>query len=367
MCGITGIIDYAGNIMVSDLRNMSTRICHRGPDDAGEYVSPDRIAGFGFRRLSIIDLQTGHQPLSNEDGTVWIEFNGEIYDFQHLRADLERRGHKFKTQTDTETIVHLYEEYGKGSVERLRGMFAFAIWDERRKCLFAARDRVGKKPFFYTLQNGKFVFGSELKSVLASTPRPQLDPEALDLYLAFGYVPHPFTIYRDIYKLPPGHWLEYSRQGIEIGRYWDLNFAPEKPKSETLLLNDVERLLRESVRLRLVSDVPLGALLSGGVDSSVIVALMAQESGTPPKTFSLGFEESDYSELAHARKVAKHIGTDHHEQVVLPNAIEIMEELVHHYDEPFADSSMIPTYLVCKHARAHLTVALSGDGGTVGL
>ena len=364
MCGISGIVGFSGSRITSELlRSMTDSIRHRGPDDSGEYISPDGVAGLGFRRLSIIDLSTGHQPLSNEDESVWIIFNGEIYDFQQIRSDLLGRGHRFKTKTDTETIVHLYEEYGTRCVEHLRGMFAFAIWDEARETLFAARDRVGKKPFFYTIHNGKLVFASELKAILSVVERPALDAEALDLYLSFGYVPHPFTIFRGIYKLPPGHWLKYSKSGLEIERYWDLNFDPHKPKSEEVLLRDVESLLREAVRMRLVSDVPLGALLSGGVDSSLIVALMAQEGGKPPKTFSLGFEESDYSELEHARKVARHIGTEHHEQVVRPNVLELIEDLVPHYDEPFADSSMIPTYLVCKSARQHLTVALSGDGG----
>lgn len=364
MCGISGIVDFSGPRVSSEtLVRMTDAIRHRGPDDFGEYISPNGVAGLGFRRLSIIDLSTGHQPLSNEDGTVWIEFNGEIYNFQDARTELLGRGHKFKTRTDTETIVHLYEEYGSRAVEYLRGMFAFALWDETRQSLFAARDRVGKKPFFYTLQNGKFIFASELKAILSIIDPPELDPDALDLYLTFGYVPHPLTIYRGIFKLPPGHWLRYSRSGLETERYWNLTFDPQEPKDEETLLKEVESLLRESVRLRLMSDVPLGALLSGGVDSSLIVALMAQEGGRPPKTFSLGFEESDYSELAHARTVARHIGAEHHEQVVRPDALDLIEELAAHYEEPFADSSMIPTYLVCKHARQHLTVALSGDGG----
>lgn len=343
---------------------MTKALIHRGPDDEGVYYSPDGHATLGFRRLSIIDLNTGHQPLSNEDGSIWISFNGEIYNFQSLRDRLEKGGHKFATRTDTETIVHLYEEIGERCVAELRGMFGFAIWDERRKSLFAARDRVGKKPLFYALREGQLFFASELKSLLQCTSNlPQLNMEALDQYLAFGYIPAPLTIYRGIFKLPPGHWLRFSSEGLEIQRYWKLNFEPDMALQESKVLSDVEELLRESVRLRLASDVPLGALLSGGVDSSIIVALMAQEGGTAPKTFSIGFEESDYSELEHARKVARHLGTDHHEQIVRPDVIPLFTELTKHYDEPFADSSMIPTFLVCRHAREHVTVALSGDGG----
>jgi asparagine synthase (glutamine-hydrolysing) len=342
---------------------MTVALAHRGPDDSGFYISPNSSAGLGFRRLSIIDLSTGHQPLSNEDGTVWIVFNGEIYDFQANKRDLLNAGHRFQTKTDTEVIVHLYEEYGTQAVDHLRGMFAFAIWDERRKCLFAARDRAGKKPFFYAVRDGVLKFASELKSLLQDDGLREIDSEALDQYLAFGYIPAPRTIYRGICKLPPAHWLRFDSGGLEIQRYWNLEFAPEPVADEAKLVQQTEELLREAVRLRLISDVPLGALLSGGVDSSVVVALMAQEGGRPPKTFSVGFEEAGYSELDHARKVAKHIGTEHYEQVVRPDVMELLNELVVHYDEPFADSSMIPTYLVCKHARQHITVALSGDGG----
>jgi len=364
MCGICGIVNSDGQPVSAEvLSRMSAALVHRGPDDSGSYLSPEGNAGLGFRRLSIIDLTTGHQPLSNEDRAVWIVFNGEIYDFQATKKELLAAGHRFSTRTDTEVIVHLYEEFGTRCVEHLRGMFAFAIWDEKRKCLFAARDRVGKKPFFYTVRDGKLAFASELKSLLRLIPAPEIDPAALSQYLAFGYIPAPRTIYRNICKLPPAHWLRFSSSGLELQRYWNLSFAPEPAPSEEKLTGQVEELLREAVRLRLISDVPLGALLSGGVDSSIVVALMAQEGGRPPKTFSVGFEESEYSELDYARKVAKHLGTEHHEQIVRPDVVELLNELVLHYDEPFADSSMIPTYLVCKHAREHITVALSGDGG----
>jgi asparagine synthase (glutamine-hydrolysing) len=343
---------------------MASTIVHRGPDDSGSYFSPDGVAALGFRRLSIIDLSTGHQPLSNEDGSIWIVFNGEIYDFQDTRKRLLEAGHRFSTKTDTEVIVHLYEERGADCVQDLRGMFSFAIWDEQRKCLFAARDRVGKKPFFYCMAGEHLFFASELKSLLAVLDRePQIDPQSLDQYLAFGYVPAPRTIYRDVCKLPPGHCLRFSSSGLEVRQYWKLSYRPEIVASEAELIQDVEKLLREAVRLRLISDVPLGALLSGGVDSSIVVALMAQEGGHPPKTFSVGFDESEYSELVHARRVARYIGTEHYEQIVRPDVIELLTELVDHYDEPFADSSMIPTFLVCRHARQHVTVALSGDGG----
>ncbi len=364
MCGICGIVSSTGRTPSANvLSQMSAALIHRGPDDSGAYFSPEGNVALGFRRLSIIDLTTGHQPLSNEDGSVWIVFNGEIYDFQASKKELLATGHRFSSKTDTEVIVHLYEEFGICCVEHLRGMFAFAIWDEKRKCLFAARDRVGKKPFFYTIYDGELVFASELKSLLRYLPEPEIDSAALSQYLAFGYIPAPRTIYRGICKLPPAHWLRFSSSGLEVQRYWNLSFAPEPVPSEENLTSQVEGLLREAVRLRLISDVPLGALLSGGVDSSIVVALMAQEGGRPPKTFSVGFEESEYSELDYARKVAKHIGTEHHEQIVRPDVIELLNELVLHYDEPFADSSMIPTYLVCKHAREHITVALSGDGG----
>ena len=342
---------------------MMAAIIHRGPDDSGHYISPDGKAALGFRRLSIIDLSTGHQPLSNEDRKVWIVFNGEIYDFQVTRTHLLEVGHRFSTKTDTEVIVHLYEEYGPQCVQHLRGMFGFGIWDERTSSFFAARDRVGKKPFFYSVEGKSLLFGSELKAILSQLHHaPQIDRASLDHYLAFGYIPAPRTIYQNIWKLPPGHWLRFSRDGVEIQRYWNLSFQPEPIKHEELEAQ-VERLLREAVRLRLMSDVPLGALLSGGVDSSIVVALMAQEGGRPPKTFSVGFEVSEFNELEHARKVAKRVGSEHHEQIVRADIVELLNELVNHFDEPFADSSMIPTYLVCRHAREHITVALSGDGG----
>ncbi len=365
MCGICGIVGTKpGQASKEALTPMAASIQHRGPDDDGFYVSPDRTAGLGFRRLSIIDLHTGHQPISNETGDIWIVFNGEVYNFHALRDELTAAGHSFRTQTDTEAIVHLYEQYGEGCVEKLRGMFAFAIWDEPRRRLFLARDRVGKKPVFYAFDRGRLLFASEMKALLTQLERaPQIDPEAVDLYLAFGNVPPPRTIYQDVHRLQPGHWLRYDASGLEVRRYWDLDFTPHAMPSEPELLRQIEDLLRESVRLRLISDVPLGALLSGGVDSSSVVALMAHESGRPPKTFSVGFEEDDFSELAHARRVAKHLGTEHYEQIVHPNIEQLMYELVEHFDEPFGDSSIIPTFLVCQHARQHITVALSGDGG----
>jgi asparagine synthase (glutamine-hydrolysing) len=366
MCGICGIVGFKKEpIRQERLQSMTDAIAHRGPDDQGHYFSGDRAVALGHRRLSIIDLsEKGHQPMSIGSGRYWIVFNGEIYDFQETRDKLMREGYRFATETDTEVVLYLYEKYDINCVDYLRGMFALAIWDDDKKTFFAARDRLGKKPFFYTICDGQLVFASELKSITAQlADKFEIDPKALDQYLAFGYIPAPLTIYRGVFKLPPGHRMQLSAQGIKIDRYWDLNFDVQPATNEAALTDQVEKILRDSVRLRLVSDVPLGALLSGGVDSSVVVALMAQEGGRPPKTFSIGFEEDEYSELTHARKVAKHVGAEHHEQILRPDVIELLTGLVEQFDEPFADSSMIPTYLVSKHARQHITVALSGDGG----
>jgi len=371
MCGIAGFIDLwslsarspaEGRAEILD--RMCRIITHRGPDDQGVLVK-DGVA-LGMRRLSIIDLAGGQQPISGEDGSANIVFNGEIYNFLELKSQLETRGHVFKTHSDTEAIVHAYEEYGASCVDHLRGMFAFAIWDDKAQELFIARDRVGKKPLYYTTTpDGVFVFGSELKSILQHPGvSRETNPEALDAYLTLGYVPDPLSIFRGIHKLPPGHHLSFSKREIHVSEYWDFRFiAPTEDRNEDDYLEELRALLDESVRLRLVSDVPLGAFLSGGIDSSTIVALMARHMGQPVKTFSIGFHEDSYNELEFARLTAKKYGTDHHEFFVTPEICSIVDELAWHFDEPFADSSAIPTYMVSKLAREHVTVILSGDGG----
>ena len=341
---------------------MNEAIRHRGPDDDGFYFSDG--VGLAMRRLSIIDLAHGKQPIHNQDRTAWIVFNGEIYNYRELREQLEKLGHKFYTDSDTEAIVHAYDEYGTDCPKHLRGMFAFAIWDERDKSLFLARDRVGKKPLLYAQVNRQLVFGSEFSALL---PHPDIsrDPdfEALHYYLAFICVPAPLTAYRAVRKLEPGHSLLWRNGEIKIERYWHLDFSKKVDVSEAEAGERVVELLREAVRVRLMSEVPLGAFLSGGIDSSAVVALMAQESSEQVQTFSIGFDEQDYSELHHARRVAEHVGADHHEFIVRPDALEVLPTLVEHYGEPFADSSAIPSYYVSRETRQYVTVALNGDGG----
>src|SRR5882724_9198774 len=370
MCGITGFIDlWSARTKVERsergrrLDQMCQIIRHRGPDDQGVFVKEG--VALGMRRLSIIDLAGGHQPISGEDGSATIVFNGEIYNFRELKEQLVSQGHVFKTSSDTEAIVHAYEQYGASCVDHLRGMFAFAIWDERLQALFVARDRTGKKPLYYTTTlNGTFVFGSELKALLEHPDvERETDPEALDAYLTLGYVPDPLSIFKGIRKLPPGHYLYLTKGGVKVSEYWDFQFEPSEPRTENDYLDELRALLDESVRIRLVSDVPLGAFLSGGIDSSTVVALMARHMGQPVKTFSIGFHEDSYNELEYARLTAKKFGTDHHEFFVTPEICDIVDELAWHFDEPFADSSAIPTYMVSKLAREHVTVVLSGDGG----
>lgn len=365
MCGICGTLhfDPAYQVQESEVRRMAHPIIHRGPDDEGFYLNNN--IGLGFRRLSIIDLHSGHQPLTNEDGTIWIIFNGEIYNFKELRKDLEAKGHRFKTHTDTETIVHLYEEYGTECVKKLRGMFGFAIWDDRHKKLFCARDRFGIKPFFYYIDGSRFLFGSEIKNILqADDVSREIDINVMDYYLTYGYTPIDETIYKKIKKLEPAHTLEIKAGGEPvIKRYWDINFEPDDSISEDEWCELIENKLKESIEMRMVSDVPLGAFLSGGIDSSSVVALMSQFSEQPIKTFSIGFKEAAFNELPYARDVAAMYKTDHHEKIVEPESIELLPKLVSAYDEPFADSSAIPTYYVSKFAREYVTVVLSGDGG----
>jgi asparagine synthase (glutamine-hydrolysing) len=370
MCGIAGFVSRNEHHEPGAAQTVLDRMCrviaHRGPDDQGMLLD-DRVA-LGMRRLSIIDLAGGHQPMSGCGGAVTIVFNGEIYNYRGLQRELESRGHQFKTNSDTETIVHAYEEYGAGCLEHLRGMFAFAIWDSRARELFIARDRVGKKPLYYTVTpGGTLIFGSELKSLREHPEfRGDINIEALDAYLTFGYVPDPLTIFRDVHKLAPGHQLTFKDGRALVQQYWDFpyEYPQQNPaRSEEECLEELRELLDESVRLRMEADVPLGAFLSGGVDSSTVVGLMARHATQPVKTFSIGFHEDSYNELKYARIAAERFGTDHHEFVVTPDICEIVDDLVWHFDEPFADSSAIPTYMVSKLARQHVTVALSGDGG----
>jgi asparagine synthase (glutamine-hydrolysing) len=369
MCGICGIVycDPERHASARQLERMAGALWHRGPDDGGVWTEGN--AGLGFRRLSIIDLSpAGHQPMGNEDGSVWIVFNGEIYNFQELRSELIAKGHSFRSRTDSETIVHLWEEAGEACVERLRGMFAFAIWDSRRRALFLARDREGKKPLFYAELPDRLLFGSEVKALLEDPDfRPEADLEALHHYLAFQSVPAPWSAFKGVRKLPPAHTLLYLDGRVTLRRYWKLSYREKrvvKDERDAQRLGDevIER-LREAVRIRLMSDVPLGAFLSGGIDSSLVVAMMAGLGSQPVKTFSIGFTNEEYDELPYARSVAQRYGTDHHEFIVTPDAEAILPDLVWHYNEPFADSSAIPTYYVAKLAREHVTVALTGDGG----
>jgi asparagine synthase (glutamine-hydrolysing) len=364
MCGITGFVNADGRpVDRALLERMNRAIIHRGPDEDGFYVNEN--VGLAMRRLSIIDLAGGQQPMHNEDRSKWLVFNGEIYNYQELREGLLERGHKLYTKSDTEAIVVLYDEYGPDCLQMLRGMFAFAIWDERDKSLFLARDRVGKKPILYSHQaNGDLIFGSEFTALLEhpSVSR-DVDFDAIDSYMSYLCVPAPQTAFKSIRKLEPGHWLKWKNGAVETKRYWLPDFSKKIKITEQEAIDETTRILRESTKLRMISEVPLGAFLSGGVDSSTVVALMAQESSTPVKTFSIGFEEQDFSELKYARKVAEHVGAEYHEFIVRPNALEVLPTLVEHYGEPYADSSAIPTYYVSKETRKHVTVALNGDGG----
>ncbi len=365
MCGIAGIVSATreSNISEALVHHMCEQIVYRGPDDEGLYVADG--AGLGMRRLSIIDLAGGHQPVFNEDRTSWIVFNGEIYNFPELRPQLEGRGHRFRTHTDTEVIIHLYEEMGADCVKKLRGMFALAIYDKTQRKLTLARDRLGKKPLHYALHNGNLYFASEIKSILAVAPElAQVNSQALLEYLYYGYVPDPITAFTGIHKLPPGHLLEFEDGQVHIRQYWDLpQYNTHAPKSEEECLEELEHRLLEATKIRLISDVPLGAFLSGGTDSSTVVAMMARASAGPVKTFSIGFKKDDFNEAHYARLVANKFGTEHHEMILDPRVVETVEHLTSSLEEPFGDSSMLPTYYVSQMARQHVTVALSGDGG----
>jgi asparagine synthase (glutamine-hydrolysing) len=364
MCGIAGIAcSEAGGVDAATIHRMCQTLVHRGPDDEGIFVK-DGI-GLGMRRLSIIDVAGGHQPVFNEDGSVWVVYNGEIYNFPQLRPQLEQRGHRFSTHTDTEVIVHLYEERGDECVQELRGMFAFALYDERRRRLLLARDRLGIKPLYYAVAPGRLLFGSEIKAILAVAPElAAVDRHGLFQYLCYGYIPEPLTAFSAIRKLPPGHRLEFQNGEARVHQYWDLPpYETHEPESEEACLEELEQRLAEAVRMRLISDVPLGALLSGGTDSSTVVALMARASSNPVKTFAIGFKQADFNEAPYARRVAEQFGTDHHELILEPDVVATVETLSRSLEEPFADSSMLPTYFVSCLARRHVTVALSGDGG----
>ena len=364
MCGIAGIADARG--LTDDDRAaidaMIDTLRHRGPDDRGTHAFAH--CALAHARLSIIDLAGGRQPLSNEDGTVWISYNGEVYNFAELRGELEAAGHRFATHTDTEVIVHLYEEMGTACVDRLRGMFAFAIWDEPRRRLMLARDRVGIKPLYYHFDGHRLVFGSEIKAILAAPGVPRrLRPEALLDYLNLYYVPAPKSMFADVDKLPPGHVLVFEDGRVRTHEYWDLEFGETPSGTEAELGERFWQHLSDAVACRLIADVPLGAFLSGGVDSSSVVAAMAERSDRPVVTNSIGFAEQRFNELPHADQVAQRFGTEHHRHVVEPDAVDVVERLAWHYDEPFADHSAVPTYYVSKMARQNVTVALSGDGG----
>ena len=370
MCGIVGIANSdARPIDESALHRMSDAIVHRGPDDDGFYLNADASqrgvsVGLGMRRLSIIDLSTGKQPIHNEDQTVWVVLNGEIYNYPDLRREMEAKGHRFYTKSDTEAIVHAYEEYGEDVPKLLRGMFAFALWDQKEEKLLLARDRVGKKPLLYSINGTELVFASEFQAILRHPGvSRQVNLDAIAHYLSFMCVPAPVTAFVDVRKLEPGHILVWRRGEVKTRRYWSLNFKDKRQIEEREAGEQVVQLLRDAVLVRLMSDVPLGAFLSGGVDSSAVVALMSELCSERVKTFSIGFEEEEFNEISHARRIAERFGTDHHEFVVRPNAIEVLPILVRHYGEPYADSSAIPTYYLSKMTRQHVTVALNGDGG----
>jgi len=364
MCGICGIVDSAGRAVDGvTLRRLSAAVIHRGPDDEGYFEQTG--VGLASRRLAIIDVAGGDQPIYNEDRSVAIVYNGESYNYPELRAQLDKKGHQFRTNTDTECVVHLYEDHGDDCVQFLRGLFAFALWDENRQRLLIARDRLGKKPIYYTVMDGKHYFASELKPLISVLPRqPEIDHQAIDDYLSLQYIPEPHTAYQGVYKLPAAHRLIWERGELKIERYWDFNYEPKHAASEEELIEELRIIASDAVRMRLISEVPLGAHLSGGIDSSIVVALMAQTGTGPVKTFSVGFEETNFSELPYARAVAERYATDHHEFKLtfgdIPSTLDI---LLQHFGEPFADPSALPLYHLSKLTRQYVTVALNGDGG----
>ena len=362
MCGIAGKIDLTGPVDHQLLVRMCEAVEHRGPDSRGTYESDG--VGLGVQRLAVIDLSTGDQPIYNEDRSIVVVLNGEIYNYVELRAGLRTRGHRFATNGDTEVIVHLYEEYGLGCVDQLRGMFAFALWDEPRRRLMLARDRVGKKPLFYRVTPTTLWFGSEPRAILQDPDiSREVDVDAIDSYLRFQYVPHPLTAFKALAKLPPAHVLSWDGGPPELARYWQLDYRPGEPCTTGDAVEIVRESLLEATRLRLRSDVPLGAFLSGGVDSSAVVAAMAMQASGQTKTFSIGFDVDGYDETPFAREVAQRYSCEHHEFVVDADAIEVLPRMVWHYGEPFADSSALPSFYLSELTRGHVTVALNGDGG----
>jgi asparagine synthase (glutamine-hydrolysing) len=371
MCGITGIADLGGPVRPEVLMRMANTLRHRGPDDEGYYIPAPAAGGaaigLGFRRLAIIDLGGGRQPMSNEDGSIWIVCNGEIYNHADLRPALEAKGHTFRTHSDIEVLLHLYEEHGPDCVTKVNGMFALAIWDGKNQTLFLARDRMGKKPLYYRATPAQLIFGSEVKALLTHPDCPRdMDARNLSKYLAYEYIPSPHCIFKGIQKLPGGHGLTWKNGQTRLQRYWDLpsaNGADQRPESE--IAEELRERLKEAVRRRLISDVPLGVFLSGGLDSSSVVAMMAEL--MPPsriKTFAIGFEEKSFDESGHARRVAAFFGTDHREEMVQSRTLlDLLPEVAAFLDEPLADASILPTFLLSKFTRHHVTVALGGDGG----
>ncbi|MCM8782060.1 MAG: asparagine synthase (glutamine-hydrolyzing) [Candidatus Omnitrophica bacterium] len=373
MCGICGKISLNSQSDVSEglIRKMCAMLAHRGPDDEGIYVKETRNPrsetriGLGHRRLSIIDLSSaGHQPMSNENGTIWFVMNGEIYNFLELKEILEKHGHLFKSRSDPEVLIHLYEEKGIDCLGALRGPFAFALWDEKRQILFLARDRIGKKPLYYFFQDTTLIFGSEIKAILQDPiVSVEVNRPAITNYLSYGYIPTPQTMFKNIMKLPPAHFMVYKNGNIKIQKYWELDFSKKVKLSEEEYSRRLLESIEEATKIRLVSDVPIGALLSGGIDSSTVVYMMSKINSGSVKTFSIGFDEKAYSELRYARLIANQFGTEHHEYIVTPDAIELLPKLVWHYNEPYADSSALPSYYVAKMTRQKVRVALNGDGG----
>jgi asparagine synthase (glutamine-hydrolysing) len=365
MCGIVGKINFNKKIVTEkEIKKMTKVLAHRGPDDAGVFI--DQNVGLGHHRLAIIDLSAqGHQPMSDNDNKIWLTYNGEIYNFLDLRKELAKEGIKFKSRTDTEVIIYLYKKYGLDCFSYLRGMFALAIWDKNKKQLILARDRLGQKPLKYYFDNNCFIFASELKAILqAKEVSKEPDWEAVDEYLTYKYVPGPKTGFKNIYKLPPAHYLIIKENGEQImQRYWQIDYLKKSELSEPAWEKKIIEKLTQAVRLRLISDVPIGAHLSGGIDSSLIVALMAQALPQRVKTFSIGFQEKKYNELPFAKMVAKRYHTDHHELIIKPNAVEILPKLVYHYEEPYADASALPTWYLSEATKQHMAVALNGDGG----
>ncbi|MGE3177092.1 MAG: asparagine synthase (glutamine-hydrolyzing), partial [Vicinamibacterales bacterium] len=365
MCGIAGKMWFDATAPADRqvIERMTSVLAHRGPDAEGFHLEPG--IGLGHRRLSIIDLPGGEQPMPNETGSIWVVFNGEIYNYQELRRDLLARGHRFRSTGDTEVIVHAYEEWGEDAVTRFRGMFAYALWDAPRRRLVLVRDRMGVKPLFFARTPGGVTFGSEIKALLQDPAVPRSwSPEALDAFLTLQYIPSPLAIYTHVEKLPAGHLAVVERGHVTVRQYWDLTFGDDgAPRSEASWLEQLEALVDDAVRSRLVSDVPLGAFLSGGIDSSLVVSSMAAQAGGRVVTTSVGFEEQAFNELEAARLVAGHLGTASHEHIVQPDIAALLPRLAWHFDEPFSDSSAVPTFHVSAAARRHVTVALSGDGG----